>query len=733
MNLKIKALTTVALLFTIVSLIYVIIEIREYDKDLQWAISREERSLDSILTLVERHLSNHYAHSLKSILQDESIIAAFTQQDRDLLYQATLPKYLELKLRSNAELNMHFHLPGGTSFLRMHLPEQYGDDLEGIRPVIQAVHQIQRARSAYEIGRHGCFFRIVEPILQSGQYIGAVEIGIPVKIFPKAIHEQLGIDTSVYFKTERWNKVRKAHYKFHASGDYTIVHENPVNCCILTSAMDLSQDNHNENKVGDKTTIAHNLPIFHDYKGNIIGGLLACQDISPFIQRKEKFIRSTITLMLVLFLCFMGVMYFTLGRLMDRLEKGQQKQKDLLGSLELEILERQRSERERSSLQAQLLQSQKMEALGLLSGGVAHDFNNLLTTIMGYAQLILTDKGLDEKIKKQVDAIAIAGDRATNLIRQLLAFSRSQPIDMKPVNLAVIIEDLSKMINRLIGEDVELILDVNKEKSVIMGDKSQLEQILMNLSVNARDAMPRGGLLTITSKQITIEKEVRCAFSDVPPGTYVRLSVSDTGYGIDKKIAERIFEPFFTTKAEGKGTGLGLSTVFGIIKQHNGHICVESEIGKGTVFKMAFPANLRRKDDRVRHQSVSTDLLQGNETILVIEDEAPIREVVEEILVSLGYTVYMAKDKTDAESIFASKKELIQLVLTDLILPGINGHELFLKLNEEKPELKVVYMSGYSEEVLTKYNIDINEIEFIKKPLTINSVAAAIRKTLERE
>ena len=730
--LRLKVLLIVAVIFTALSVVYVTVQIRGYDRDIQWAIDREEQSLDSIVTLLEEYHLNTFVQRFSSITQNEAVSSALASRERETLYQLVKSEYLSFDRLQNSKLNLHFHLPDGTSFLRMHLPQKYGDKLDEVRPIIKHVHKTKQATSAYEVGRSGCFYRVVEPLYFDLQYVGAVEIGIPVCTFARTIKDLLKVDTSLFFKSDRWAKVQKKQKGGQVVGDFTVIYPDNRNYNLPLPHEQLIHDHHHTIEYNNKVNIVHSLPIFRDYEGKIIGGIITYQDITPFVERKREFVRTAITLMLVLFLAFMLVLYVTLGQLMDRIRAHQKKKAELLSSLEQEIAERKLSEKERQSLQAQLLQSQKMEALGLLSGGVAHDFNNLLTAIMGHTQLILKSEGIDEAVKQRLLTISSAGDKAAGLIRQLMAFSRSQAIEIKPVNLAQVVQDLSRMFVRLLGENIELVLDLDEEQSMVKGDQTQFEQILMNLVINARDAMPQGGLLTITVKRYEVDEEIHCTFSDVEPGTYVMLTVSDTGYGIDPHLIERIFEPFFTTKDEGKGTGLGLSTVFGIIAQHNGNVCVDSEIGRGTTFKIAFPVLLRRKTDEVKAE-FKGKLVRGTETILVVEDELPIQEVIDDMLGSLGYTVLIARDAAEAKAVFENNAEDVDVVLVDLVLPDMNGYELSLLLKEWKDNLKVVYMSGYSDEIFESYGLDVTQVKFLRKPLGINKVAETIRAAIDQK
>jgi PAS domain S-box len=350
---------------------------------------------------------------------------------------------------------------------------------------------------------------------------------------------------------------------------------------------------------------------------------------------------------------------------------------------------------ERQLLEQQLRQAQKMEAVGRLAGGVAHDFNNLLMVIKGHTELLLDVLPVADHVTRKIEQIDRSADRATALTRQLLAFSRMQVLQPRPMNLNSVVDEMGKLLPRLIGEDIELIVRVSSNLGTIRADASQMEQIIMNLAVNARDAMPNGGKLIIETQNIELDHYYREAHPIVQPGRYVLLSVSDNGTGMDAETQAHIFEPFFTTKEQGKGTGLGLATVYGVVKQSGGFVWVYSELGKGTTFKIYLP----RVDEAAAMVGASTpsQVLRGTETVLLTEDEQDVREVAREFLESAGYTVLQAPSGEAALQLAAAHDGAIDLLVTDMVMPGINGQELARRMRIARRELRVLYMSGYSE------------------------------------
>jgi two-component system, cell cycle sensor histidine kinase and response regulator CckA len=351
---------------------------------------------------------------------------------------------------------------------------------------------------------------------------------------------------------------------------------------------------------------------------------------------------------------------------------------------------------ERKQLESQLRQSQKMEAVGRLAGGVAHDFNNMLMVIKGHTELLLNVLPPTEHIARKIQQIDRSADRAAALTRQLLAFSRMQVLQPQVISLNTVVEDMGKLLPRLIGEDIELAVRAADNLGAIRADASQMEQVIMNLAVNARDAMPNGGKLLIETLNADLDYSYAMSHPLMKPGQYVQLAVSDSGTGMDAETQAHIFEPFFTTKEKGKGTGLGLATVYGIVKQSGGFIWVYSELGKGTCFKIYLP-RVDHAEEHIGSPKPAAEVPRGTETILLTEDEADVREIARQFLESGGYQVIEAKDGAEALRLARENRGKIDLLVTDMVMPGMTGQELAVQLQEEQPEICVVFMSGYSE------------------------------------
>jgi PAS domain S-box-containing protein len=384
---------------------------------------------------------------------------------------------------------------------------------------------------------------------------------------------------------------------------------------------------------------------------------------------------------------------------------------------------------ERKHLEEQLRQAQKMEAVGQLAGGIAHDFNNLLTAINGYSELSLRRLQAENPLRPNLEEIKKAGDRAASLTRQLLAFSRKQVLQPKVLDLNSVI-DLEKMLQRLIGEDIELQTLPASRLGSINADPGQIEQVIMNLAVNARDAMPKGGNLIIETRNVHLKEEYSVHHYTVSPGRYVMLSISDNGEGMSEDVQKRIFEPFYTTKEKGKGTGLGLSTVYGIVKQSGGSILVDSEIGRGTSFKIYLPQVDESAED-YKPAADSEKVFQGTETVLLAEDDEIVRNLIREVLESCGYQVLEATTGSMAFFICRHHREPIHLLLTDVIMPEMGGRELKNRLSELHPEMKVLFMSGYTDDAIVQDGVPNSDIPFIEKPFAPNELLIKVREVLD--
>ncbi len=385
---------------------------------------------------------------------------------------------------------------------------------------------------------------------------------------------------------------------------------------------------------------------------------------------------------------------------------------------------------EKRKLEEQLLQAQKMESIGRFAGGVAHDFNNILSAILGYSDLALSDLPENHPLAEPLGIIKDSAVKAATLTGQILAFSRKQVLDKKAVNLNAIVENMAKMFRRMIGEDIVLELRLKSPIRNITADPNSMEQVLMNLAVNARDAMPSGGRLMIETADVMLNEDDSQRSEGIKPGAYVMLSVTDSGQGMSLEVQEKIFEPFFTTKEKGKGTGLGLASIYGIVKQHNGHISVYSEPGNGTTFRIYLPVS----EEEVREEDADQpdEIPRGTETIMIVDDDASVRRLVVDMLEPLGYRLFGASSGTEAMQILDTFAGNIDLLLTDVIMPGMNGKELAEVFRSMHPGAKVIFMSGYTAEMIDRHGTFPPGFTLVQKPLIMKKLADKLRETLDQ-
>ncbi len=405
---------------------------------------------------------------------------------------------------------------------------------------------------------------------------------------------------------------------------------------------------------------------------------------------------------------------------------------DLMVSTVTDITERKRAEEAKAKLEEQFQHSQKMESIGQLAGGVAHDLNNLLTPILGYGDILLADLDNDDPHKESVLQIVHAGERARDLVRQLLAFGRKQMLEFKLIDINATIYGFSSLLRRTIRENIAINTLLAQNIPAIRGDIGQLEQVIMNLTVNAQDAMPNGGMLVISTSVIDIDEALRIDTSEIKSGKYLLLTISDTGQGMTNETKLHLFEPFFTTKEKGKGTGLGLATTYGIIKQHGGYLNIYSEIGKGTTCNIYLPIIV---DDAVIEKVTEIEKpanVNGTETILLVEDNDIVRKLANTVLTQNGYTVLSAENGHEALKLLAEYNDTVDMVLTDVVMPEMGGKELCDKIILQKPDIKILYMSGYAEDTIVHQGILDKGVNFIHKPFTVLMLATKVREVLDQ-
>jgi len=419
-------------------------------------------------------------------------------------------------------------------------------------------------------------------------------------------------------------------------------------------------------------------------------------------------------------------------RVRDRTRELQQSNQALQAEIarrELAQQQRDQEQKRAKRLEERLVQTQRMEAIGRLAGGVAHDFNNLLGVILGNSELLLQDESLDKRLRERIQEIKMAGEEATSVTRQLLAFSRQQVFEPQILELNLVLRDLEPLLARIIRESIHFEMELGKQVGSVRIDRSQFAQVILNLVANARDAMTAGGRLKIETSNIELGEAYAHEHVDVRPGSYVQLSITDSGSGMDRETISRIFEPFFTTKEKGRGSGLGLATVYGIVRQSGGHIWVYSEPGLGTTFKIYLP-RITQASDSLARTTPASSVATAAETILLVEDSRLLAKVTRDFLQGDGYQVLMASHPREAIGIAENHHAPIHLLLTDVVMPDMNGRELAERLLEKRPEMKVLYMSGYTNGILSEHAFRAEDSAFIEKPFSHDALSRKVRHTL---
>ena len=413
----------------------------------------------------------------------------------------------------------------------------------------------------------------------------------------------------------------------------------------------------------------------------------------------------------------------------DQLVTEVEQLRQRVAELETAKTERKRAEEEKAQLEEQLRQAQKLEAVGTLAGGMAHEFNNLLTGVLAYVHLALDEVEEGSSLHTDITRISELAARGGELIRDLLAFSRRQRSERVPVDLSTLVEKTGKLLRSLVNEEIHMVLVPSGEPVMAQADRAQIQQVLMNLVTNARDAMPRGGKLRIETDMVDIDASYPEDNNPPPPGRYAMIAVTDTGSGMDEIALARIFEPFFTTKEVGKGTGLGLSTVYGIVKQHGGHVSIDSQLGRGTTFKVYLPS-VGPESLEATSGSILESRPKGAGTIMVVDDDDAILESMSRILESAGYTVFSANSADAAEKRFLRESGSIDLLLTDVVMPGRSGRKLYDRLAAKKAQLKVLYMSGYEDRVVTGRGVSTSADMFLEKPFNPDALLKIVQQIL---
>lgn len=815
---KEKATILVAVVVTTLAAAFFYQGILLHNRTIEGVIHEQQESIAITISNVDHYYFTPYQNRLHSLLLlNPGIGEALYNRDRQGLYRLTLPFYQAL-LRENLSLYvMHYHLPDGHSFLRMHTPEKFGDDLRQIRPAIQHVHREQKATNCYETGIYGVFYRVIQPVFHQGSYAGAVELGIRVDTVLESLQKQLGSPLATYFLTDHWQGVIADEENIVLGQHLLLTHGDHL-FRQLPGNLDLSLREQRFSLDGN-SYLLHTFPFFSDFKGELLGGFVVIQEITGALAAKRAFVVRSLLFAAILLVLTLTALHLSFGKLIGKLVSSHsawERTFDAIGDIvtimdgNLRIVRANKAayrvlgvepgsligqhcyrvfadlpaacegcpgvdtveqcrvnsaeihhlklgktfltttspvadERgeftqivhiakditEKLALERQLRQAQKMEAIGNLAGGIAHDFNNILTAIGGYVQLILLEVGRDERIAQNAVQVRAAIKRATDLVNQILTFSRQTEHAKKSIQVAPIIKEALKLLRSSIPVSIELRQSLDSAASII-GDPSQIHQIVMNLVTNAYHSMLEGGgVLGVTLREIVIEAgERRPELAMLPPGRYLRLEVSDTGCGMDRETVAKIFEPYFTTKEIGKGTGLGLAVVHGIVNSHHGIIKVYSEPGQGTIFHVYLPI-ADCEPDPLPAQEISEPVRGGSEHVLFVDDEENISELAREILTFYGYRVTVCYNGAEAVKSLQAEPDRYDLVVTDLTMPVMNGLQLAAEVKALRPQTPVILCSGHSE-ITSKAEAVAQGIDlYLQKPLEMTDLARAVRELLD--
>ena len=728
MNEKYKATLITCLTITMLAISLVWLGAKQHSHTLENQIKTAEDGMQATITTMETFSFSPYRQRLKNMLQNRPDLAeTFAAQDRTLFLQRALPVYAALQEENPFIKNMHFHLPDGRTFVRLHKPDFYGDDLTLIRPMIASVHRTHTPASGFEIGHSGPFFRIVEPVFLKGEYIGAAEIGILPSQILILLENQKDLTVTTYFTREAFDKttlVDKGHLRL--LDNLQILTQDRDIFTQLPDDITLSHPTQRLD-IGRRSYILHSRPFFRDFKDQSIGGLLVLQDITTTMADQKAFLlQSTISSALLLLLT-LGFVSFYFNRVM--------------GALLREIAERKKSEQalknaleKQSIMETQLHRALKMEAIGLMAGGVAHELNNILSGIISYPELLLMELPEESAMCEPLKAIKESGIRAAAVVSDMLTVARG-------VAKTTEVADPQQFINTYLESPeylelcrryphIKIITQLEAGPKFIRCSTVHIMKVLTNLINNAGEAIHDKGTITIRTSMVELNDPVAMEH-DIESGPYYLLAICDDGPGIAAADLPHIFEPFFTKKSMGRsGTGLGLSVVWNAMRDHGGTVLAESS-AKGSCFKLFFP--VCDAECSPAAESELPMVVAGNgETILIVDDDLQQRLIAEKILETLGYQPCTASSGEEAVEYLGHHQ--VDLVILDMIMePGMNGRETYARIRQLHPEQKAIIASGFSQSVEVEATLGMGAGQYIKKPYTIDQLAAAIKRELHKK
>lgn len=746
MTIRTKAILFVLLIISLLSTLFLSFTISHRQQDLSDKIEAKKKSALFLTENLQEQAFAHYRTRIVSLATTKTgVIEAFAKRDRAALQKAAADFYNVLKKENPYFRTMMFTLPDSTAFLRMHIPDFYGDDLSDVRPILQQVHITQKQASGYDIGRSGLYFRVVQPMFHQGEYIGCIGFGIQHEQLLELLRQEVSPHIALVTKDSLWHRVSLEHWQ----------EMNPVPFPVIKHGEDVILANNSElftslppaNTAIDEArfdfkdrefVLFANINL-NDFQDQPLAKVLVALDITEDLHLFNRFIFQTILLTLGLLLLTAVVLHFSFGQLLYTIlnlnkslaqanealeERVHARTTELAASNE--ALKQEMAERAR--IENELRQAEKMQAIGTLASGIAHDFNNILTAILGYTYLALVKLSPGQDIALHLDEVQKAGMRAKDLVAQILAFSRQSEHKKQALKLPPIIKETLKLLRASIPANINMVQNIDPDCCPALVDPTQIHQVLMNLCTNAYHAMEESdGTLTVNISQVEVGEEN--APLELMPGPYVQLEVIDTGRGMEATTLERIFEPYFTTKEVGKGTGLGLAVVHGIVKSYHGHIMARSIPGHGTTFTVLLPCY--QGEPTPEETRPDNTIIKGKgEHLLVVDDEKEILNYWELLLPELGYRVTTMGDSTAAWQWLTEHVTDVAAVITDLSMPHMTGLELSKQIKALAPAMPIVLCSGFSTAEMQEKAEALGIKAFVKKPVDNIQLSHILRDLL---